>query len=802
MKWWLKAIAGIAAVGVLSASGGTWYAARSLPQVDGEVTLAGMSAPIEIVRDASAVPHIYAATERDAYFGLGYVHAQDRLWQMELGRRLGSGTLSEILGAAALEQDRAVRTMGLRHVAEENLRVLDPDARAMLDAYVAGVNALLDEKRPLPPEFAVLRTEPSPWTAIDSLVWLRVMATTLAGNLDQEMQRLALRAKLSPKQISELFAPYPDETLPPLPDSRALYGQIDTEAREVLAKMPRRAAGSVGSNNWVVDGRRTETGKPLLANDPHLQLTAPAVWYFAHLSAPGLNVIGGTFPGVPGVVLGRNDHVAWAFTNTISDTQDFFVEKPAPDDPASYLTPSGRAPFQVRDEVIRIKDAPDETLRVRSTRHGPIVSELKGMTRTVPDMPPGYLMALRSVVLEHDDRSLEFPLRAAHAKNADEFLAATKSFHSPQQNIVYADGDGAIGFIAAGRVPLRGVEDDVQGRIPVPGWVDRYDWTGFIPWEDLPQVRNPESGKIVTANQKITPLGYPHSISSDWVRPYRSERISTLLDATAKHATGSFEKIQLDLHSGSAAVLLPHLIALGGAAARDGDEKAIFQRLRGWNGDMVGTSLEPLVFAAWVRELDRVMYEDEVGDLFPMVWAERIDFLDHVLSNVDGQNRWCDDVRTPSPESCQEAVETAYRNTMAYLKKEFGTHYEDWTWGAAHPSHSAHMVLGQVPLLGRWFNVDVPGVGDNETVNVGGYAVDAPEQPFCSGVGPGFRAVYDLADLEKSVFVLSTGQSGHPLSSHYRDLNALWSRGEYVPLRTGRPSADAGRIGLLRLRPR
>jgi penicillin amidase len=782
---------------------------RSLPEYSGHHRVAGLSASVDIVRDESAVPHIYAASEADAYFGLGYVHAQDRLWQLELNRRLGSGTLAEVLGAEAREQDRLFRTLGLRHLAEQNLAVLDGRTRAALGAYVRGVNAFLAQDPPLPPEFSVLRVDMAPWTELDSLVWLEVMGYWMSETVGRELLRMRLSAILTPEQLSAFIAPYPGDAPVAIGDLKELYGSLDRSAR-VLGSLLPGGDRSEGSNNWVVSGNRSASGKPLLANDPHLEFSVPSIWYLAHLSAPGLNVIGASLPSLPGIILGRNDHVAWAFTNTESDTQDLFIERLASADGTSYESPTGPRPFDVRREVIHVRGAPDEVLDVRTSRHGPVLSDVEPTARAL--LPEGYVLAFSWVGSGAGDTTLEFPIHAATSADAGQFLAALRRFLTPQQNIVYADEQGSIGFVAAGRVPIRRPDNELRGLAPAPGWEARYDWQGYVPFEELPRELDPASHRIVTANQKITPPGYGHWMGSEWQPPYRAERIEALIDGHERHTLQTFASIQSDARSSSAALLLPRMLGFmlperagevaAPLASKDPLAGPLLERLARWSGVMSVDAAEPLVFAAWVRELTRLLYADELRDAFQDTWSERAAFLSNVLADREGQSRWCDDVGTANAESCAEICARAFERAIADLRARYGSDPQRWSWGAAHHAVSAHVPFSGVPWLGRYFSVSVPSPGDNQSVNVGGYDFSDDEQPFASSLGPTYRALYDLSDPEASLFMLSAGQSAHFLSKHYDDFSLRWSRGEYAGMRTRRSDVEANSIGVLTLSPK
>lgn len=780
--------------GVLLGAAGLAMLYRSLPQLSGHIVVPGLAQAVEIVRDHYAVPHIYAQTELDAYFALGYVHAQDRLWQMEMQRRLGSGTLAEILGARALDQDRFIRTLGIRHIAAENLRHLDASTQQILAAYARGVNAYLEEGRMLPPEFMLLHCAPAMWTPVDSLVWLKMMAWDLSGNWWEELFNVRLSRRLSPQQIVELFPPYPGETPLRLPDLATLYAALDAPARVLMATIPSRAASGVGSNNWVVDGTRTHSGKPLLANDPHLQLKAPSLWYLAHLHAPNLNVIGATLPGLPTVILGRNAHVAWAYTNTGSDTQDLFVEKISPHDPAQYLTPEGTSTFATVREVIKVQGQPEVEFVVRRSRHGPVISDATAEVQMI--MPPGHALALSWVALWSDDLTLQFTVKAATARTGAELVQAARDFHTPQQNIVYADEDGHIGFVAAGRVPVRRAENDAMGLVPVPGWRAQYDWIGFIPFEELPQASDVAGGEIVTANQKITPEGYRYWLTSGWAFPYRANRIHALLDTIPKHTVEDFAAIQRDVKNPVAAALLPFMLQITPAS---NDERTILERLRRWDTAMAREQPEPLIFAEWLRHLAALIYQEPLGELYDQVGDYRPDFLVNVLSNKDGQAYWCG--TAAGEPHCAVQLQRALRLAIARLTRRYGQDVGQWTWGKAHTAIAAHQPFGEVPLLSWLFNVRTAKSGAHDTIDMSDYVYDAQLAMYLGAVGPSVRAIYDLAAPEDAVFILNTGQSGHPLSSHYRDMVRAWAEGRYIPMRTDYHTVLQQSIGRLVLSP-
>ena len=756
----------------LTGAGAYLYLRQSLPQTEGELRLAGITSPVEILRDRHGIPHIYAASLDDAHFALGFVHAQDRLWQMEMNRRIGSGRLAELLGAPALEADRFMRTLGLRRVAEANLERYNAETRRLLDAYTAGVNAFLEARPVLPPEFWLLAVKPEPWTPVDSIVWTKVMAWDLGGNWRSEMLRMRLARTLPLERIHEFLPPYPGDAYPRIPDLKALYSGLEKSPPASPVFSQSEFLG--GSNSWAVAGSRSTSGKPLLASDPHLALTAPAVWYFAHLHAPGLDAIGGTLPGVPAILVGRNDRIAWGLTNTGADVQDLYLERLD-------------QPFELREETIKVKGAPDERLTVRRSRHGPIISDVS--TPVLEATPRGYALALAWTALAEDDLTMQAAFRLIRARDWNEFLGAAAMLDAPPQSASYADVDGNIGFIAAGRVPVRKRTNDLYGLAPAPGWDERYDWTGYIPFDELPRAFNPASGTVVLANHKIVPPKYQHHITYDWQAPYRARRIEELLSARKRHDLSTFRQMQADVVSIAVGELLPRFVG-----ARPDHE--VTKKLAAWDASMAADRSEPLIMTAWWREFARALYADELGGDFRAHWSARPVFLANVLA---GQSHWCDDVRTPQREGCERLLSDSLENALQDLKKRYG---DDWKWGEAHVARHRHRPLTGQRWLAPIFDIRVPSAGDGYTVNAGAMDFHSDAEPFANRHAPSLRAITDLADPQASVFIHSGGQSGNPLSPHYRDLSAAWARGEYVPMVTERRRIEADGVQRLVLAPR
>ena len=675
---------------------------------------------------------------------------------------------------------------------------------------------------------------PEPWTPADSIGWATMMAWDLSGNMGSEITRMRLAERLSKQQIDELIPPYPGNprvdaaggvtaAVPDAPlatvDYPALYRSLKVDAAALadpgdllIARGPDRVIEGIGSNNWVVSGERTVSGRPLLANDPHLALTTPSIWYAAHLSTPTLNVIGSTLAGLPFIVIGRNDRIAWGVTNTGPDTQDLYIEELRERDGAGSSTiteartPDGWQALETRDEVIRVKGAADVPLKVRVSRHGPLISDVsRGAREAAATLKGGtlhdgtYALAFQWSALRADDRTVQAGLQINRASDWSSFVAALRLFDSPQQNFVYADTMGNIGFMAAGRVPVRRPENDLMGQAPAPGWDARYDWQGFVRFEQLPQSLNPPEHRIVTANHKVVPDDYAPYLTSEWAAPFRARRIESLLDATGRHDTASFANIQGDVRSLAAVAVLPLL-----ADTRPSDDGArdALRRLAAWDGTMRGDRLEPLIFAAWMRALEQVITTDELGEeLHTRYRASRTVFLINVLSDRNGQSRWCDDIATPGVETCADMKTKALDLALADLTRRLGPDRSRWRWDALHTVQAAHRPFSNVPSIARFFDLTLPIGGDANTVDVAGYSIDDEAAPFVVHHGPSLREIVDFGDLEQSRFIVATGESGNRLSPFYANLFERWGRVESVPMQMRRDAVEQGAVGTLRLMP-
>lgn len=780
---------------------GPWLARRHWPRTRGTLAAPGLRAPVEVIRDKRGVPHLYAEDEHDLFFAQGYVHAQDRLWQMELGRRIGNGTLSALTGPAGLATDRFIRTLGLRRIAERCLAQVDGDARAILEAYAAGVNARIAGPELLPIEFTLMGASPEPWSPVDTLVRGNLLAFLLGGNHRLELLRARLVAEAGEAVASQLLPVHAPESPLIVPPEARLPGLRGVAAMEGLDGVDRVLGDPnivSGSNNWVVHGSRTASGKPLLANDVHVGVGLPSTWYENGLHGGRFNAVGFSLPGVPLVVIGHNGRIAWGMSNLGPDTQDFYIEKL--DDrraPKRYELEGQWHDLEIRREEIPVRGGKPVAFEIRSTRHGPIMNEV--MSRLLGDAEP---LALRWALA--DSGPLILPLvRLNLASGWKEFRAALALWESPGQNFVYADVEGNIAYQATGKIPLRAPGH--QGTVPVPGWTGEYEWRGFIPFEELPASFNPPAGFVVTANNKITSDDYPHQLASNWFPGYRARRIADLLAAGERHAVEDMCRIHSETYSLPAEALRPYLLAVKPA---DESQARSLEAVREWDlryeTDRVGAT----VFQAWYIHLLRRLLGHKLGPALVERYLaseyERHGSLHMPLViglMADPDNEWFDDPRTPERETRDDLVRRSLAEAVQWLRERYGPDPAGWTWGRVHTKTYLHAPLGRVGpgWLRRLFNSKtLPARGDNYTVEGASFLWSAP---FSVVHGTVQRMVIDLGDLSRSVGVHMPGQSEHLYHPHREDMVETSGSGQYHPLLFTREEVEANVEDKLVLQP-
>jgi penicillin amidase len=741
----------LAAIGVLLlllcvlVAGALWL---TIPASRQAAAIPALSAPVDITLDQDGIPRIRAQTDQDAAAALGFLHARDRMFQMELMRRAASGRLSEIAGPATLPIDRMMRTLGLRRHAVADYATLPPDTQAMLQAYARGVNAWITLKgRFAAPEFLLLGA-PEPWQPQDSLLWAKTMGLWLSMNWRQELARESLSGRLSPTLIDQLW---PDQSHVPAPDAMnpplARFAQAAARLDAVLPSFPAPfTLPQTESNEWAVDGTHTATGAPLLAGDPHLAFSFPGIWYLARIDTPGHVLAGATSPGVPFLVLGHNGKIAWTFTTNGADVQDIFIEKPA--GPGLYQTPDGPKPFSVREERIKIRGQPDEILTVRETRHGSVISDL--------DHKDGPIMAVSMANLQPGDTAAAGLLALNRATSVQQAGVAAAEISSPVQNLLVAD-QKTIGLFVTGRVPIRKSGD---GAAPVPGDDGAHDWTGWASGEQLPHIVAPPSGRLVNANEPVSLPGFPVFMGRDAFDDRRAQRIRQMLAKSDRHTPSDFAAMQTDTQDGFARQVLPTLLSVPQLP------DTVLPLLRDWDGHAVMDSPAPLIFNAWMEAFYIAVLRH--AGLTAGLGLPESDFLASVLS-PEGSH-WCDG-------DCAPMLRAALTDAMKDLATRFGDDPSAWRWGDAHKAVFAHPLLRTIPVLGSFTTILVPSPGDDDTVDRG-----STNALFQSVHGAAYRGVYDLADLDRSLFVLTPGQSGNPLSRHARDFAIRWRDGATITL--------------------
>ena len=787
LLWLLAALVAVVLAAIIA------YLFSAQTAISGKRIMRNLGDSVVISFDASDIPHIKANSSADALFALGYLHATERSWQLEMNRRIGSGRLSEILGKDTVPIDRFIRTLGIKRAAERQFDRYPAGTKHLLQSYADGVNAgNASLGWALPIEYFLTGSKPGHWSPTDSVAWMLMMAYDLGGNWQKELQRLELSQFLSTKQVWEVVPPHNQNEILSNLDFAKMYRDIKVfnpeagPAEEKSKKLPATELAfldlpggkdGIGSNNWALSGKLSSSGKPLLANDPHLGLSAPAIWYFAHLDAPGMNVIGASLPGIPGIVLGRTDKFAWSFTNTGPDVQDLYIEQIDTKNPGMYRGPDGPQPFKVRQEIIEIKGTTPLTFLVKETRHGPVISDAYARAKRTINTEQ-YALALRWTALDIENQSVVGLLELNQASSMDSFKQSLRKNYAPMQNVVMADVDGNIAYQAAGVAPKRTLHQGLYGVAPALGWDKQYDWTGYIPFEQLPASTNPEQGWLATANQKIIAANDPNPLTGDWDLPTRYDRIVDLIKSKNIHDLDSMKAMQADTLSLGATPLLDLF-----KSSRPTHPLGIqaIEISQSFNGDMKADSAAALIFNAWADQLTRNLFS-RLSYLFTENYGARHFRLPLITQLQNPNSPWCDDPKTQAIESCLESSNNAYDKALDYLSKEYGKDPKTWVWGKAHTAVSEHRPLTKVPLLGSLFNIETPFAGDSFSINVGRLQLLRSSNPYETFQAPSLRTIYDLADLEQSLFIYQTGQSGWVQSKLYRNMTPLWAKNEYLPL--------------------
>ena len=844
---------------------------RGWPQTSGTITVAGMHQPAQVIRDRYGVLQITADDRHDLFMAQGYAHAQERMWQMEISRRIGAGRLSELFGSSTLDKDKYIRTLGWRQAAQRDLDAMSADSKAILGAYAEGVNAWIDQhdgRLSMPFVVAGLLSgsggfggiKLEHWTPLDTATWQKVQAWSLGGNVDSEIFRLRADARLGSRtKTDELFPAY-DPTMPVITPSDAIgdgggTAKVVSDAHVVpatdaiadgaatpaisgaddaaladlaglgtsvsaLAGLDRGdglGSHGVGSNNWVVSGDRTESGKPILANDPHLGFGMPSVWIMNGLhcrvvsEACPWDVAGVTFPGAPGVVLGHNAKIAWGATNVRPDTQDLFLESVDKADPGRYIFEGQSIPFDVRHETIKVAGKPDVELVVRSTKHGVVLSDVD--TR----LKDGPVLSLRWTTTAETDLALEAFFKIDVASSFAEFHAAFDGYGSPSQNFVYADVDGHIGYVLPGLMPIRaGVADGNRVREGASG---ANEWTGYVPRDKLPWQLDPKAGQIVSANNAAVDDSYPYYLGDEWDPGYRAARVTQLLaQITGKMTLADMQSIESDTQVLRADAMIPALLALNPKPG-SAEGQVLLDRIRQWDHRCDVDSYGCAAYMAVEVALQRAIFDDDLGPLArdyvgtPFAWRALINTL------LTPSSRWWD-LTLPGQNPTHDPaalVSTAIDGAAADLKQSLGD-TANWRWGTLHQVTFREGTLGSSGLLPLelYFNPPSRGVaGADGAIDNNYYQVSRaypnPDDPdekvlglgqlFSVTNGPSLRFVVDMGDLDGAQIVITTGQSGNPFAAHYGDLVPLWASGQTVPLAFSQANVAASAAETLTLSP-
>ena len=798
---------------ILIVGGGAYYlASRSIPDYNADHVVRGLSGPVEIVRDTHAIPHIFGTDDADVMFGLGFSHAQDRLWQMTLMRRSAQGRLAEVFGIDALPVDEYMRALDLYTISQNAVSYQAPETILMLEAYSAGVNAWINTVSTEAlgrgaPQFFIVPNQIAPWQPADSIALVKLMALQLSDHANREVLRARLSLALPKARVADIFPDTGGDAVMAVPDFASLIPDAPTQfaAADPFFLDPLQPIGLAGASNaWAALGARSASGSTLLATDPHLPLYAPGYWMVARLEFSDGGAIGGTIPGIPGILIGRNAELGWGITASYLDDQDIVVEKLNPQNSDEYLTEDGYAQFKTRDVLIGVKDEISVSRHLRWSQNGPVLPSHRLNVAAIT--PTGHVATMSWTALQENDQSIEALMNLMRRRNVDDAVVEIAKIVSPSNNFTLADKNNIV-QVSGGRMPARNPDHPTRGQMPSPGWDRTSVWEGVFPFETNPYLKNPDSGIVVNTNNKVIERPFPLHFSYEWGDTQRIARATSLLNAREFHTLSSFVEIQTDTISITARTLLP-LIArdlwwTGQPAATDTFARRrqdALELLANWNGEMGEHDPEPLIYAAWIQTLQRRLIVDELGSLSGELTRVKPDFIEAVFRNKNGAGVWCDIQQTTKVETCEQMAEVSLDEALLRLEETYGKNTTRWRWGTAHQALHTAQVLGRIPVVSWFANIrqETPG-GDNTLLR--GATRGTGSAPFTNIHGSGFRAVYDFSDLDSSVMIIATGQSGHLFSPHYDDLAALWRRGEYIPMSLDPEVARGGAVGITRLTP-
>ena len=812
--WLMRITLGVAAVAGLLVSFAYFFLSRSLPDYSKTVEFSHITEEIEIVRDTANVPHIFGKNDQDTLFALGYVHAQDRLWQMTMLRRTAQGRLSELFGAETLTVDMVVRRLGIYSASRASLSALRPDTMAKLEAYAKGVNARLEEINLVnsgrgAPELFLFSNSIAPWSPTDSLAIIKLMGLQLSSHLESEVLRARVSLILDDDLLKDLLPDVPGSGVAELNDFASMFPSLLKQHASVA--MPKHSlspfksiALSGASNAWAALPGRSASRGTLLANDPHLGLTAPSIWYLARLELENGGVIGGTIPGLPVILVGRSASLGWGLTTANVDDTDVYIEKLNPANPNEYQSLDGFVPFFKKQSIIEIKGQKPVTLDMLWTENGPVLPASHYNLGAIT--PEGHVTSVAWTLLSGQDTSFEAAFDIMVSGSVQAAMTASQTYIAPGQNLTLAD-KYQIAMRTIGALPKRDPRHQSKGRMPTAGWLAVNRWQGMFDASVNPVFLNPTGGILGNTNNKYIDRPFPEHISYDWGDTQRVQRWTRLMQNREVHTRDSFIEAQLDSVSPTARALLPLIGAELWFQSETAptntslDRRQVALELLGnWNGEMNEHLPEPLIYAAWIRALQIRLIEDELGPLHEKFSQVEPLFIEKVYRDIAGAGQWCDVAQSTRVETCAEIARLALDDALAGLEKTYGSEITALRWGEAHQATHDHPVLGNIPVL-KWFvNIRQSTSGGDNTLQRGKTIGTGPN-PYLNVNAGAYRGVYDFADPDSSVYIISTGQSGHPLSRHYDDLGELWRRGEYVPMSLDETLARAGATGITTLRP-
>ena len=816
-RWSLRVFIGLLLILIVSITTSYYLIIRSIPEFNTQYNLEGLRDRVEIIRDRSSIPHIIGSNDNDIFFGLGFVHAQDRLWQMTLMRRTSQGRLSEIFGKKTIKSDILMRELGIYESAKKSLQIQDSDTISALVAYSNGINQWVDtvNKEALgrgAPEFFLFKNKISSWVPEDSLAILNLLAFQLSANIQEEIIRALASQRLSRKEYSLLFGENPAKKIELSIDhpykqnltKTAVNSFKHTIPRNEDVQLPNKVMGGA-SNVFAISPSRSVSKSTLLANDPHLSLTAPSIWYLTRLGLKSGDAIGATIPGIPVILSGRTNKTAWGITSAYVDDQDLFLEKLNPLNKNQYKTEFGNLNFDVSEAKIKVNNSSDVTITIKKTRNGPILSGNQFNINSV--VPEGYVTSLSWTALSPENTSLQAAIRIMKAQNVKEMLNAGSEFYAPAQNLVAIDRT-TIAMKTIGKIPKRSARHTTEAKTPSEGWLSQNRWHGYFPYSSNPENISPKSGTIINTNNRLVNSEFPNHITYDYGDTQRIISLKKLILKRQIHTKESLIEYQQDIVSVTAQEILP-LVAnsLWAKKAKTTNhnfskvEEKGLELLANWTGEMSKYQPEPLIYVAWMRSLQMNIVGDELGQLSNQFQKFKPEFIKRVFLDKSEKNLWCNLLITNEIETCQEIAETSFKVAIAQLEQTYGSSITDWQWGSAHKALHKHSALGTTPLLDLFFNIKHSASGGENTIQRAAISNNGAN-PYDNIQGSGYRAIYDLSDPNSSLYIISTGQSGNVFSKHYDDLNLIWDRGEYIPMSLDLSTIKAGSVGLTVLVPK